>query len=208
MEATILKLNTAPLKCTVPLAVGVAMAGVVLSSPAVAHITDASGAGFADGISHPFSGLDHILAMVTVGLWASQLGRPAYWVLPLTFPLLMATGALLSIAGLPLPWVEIGIAASVIFLGLMVALAVKPSLAVSIALIGLFALMHGHSHGTELPQAASPLDYGAGFLIATVVLHAIGLAIGGVSRWPLAKIGLRTAGAIIAAVGIVLLISA
>ena len=191
----------------VPLVVAIATAALMLSSSVMAHTTNTSGVGFAGGFGHPFSGFGHILAMVAVGLWASQLGRPAYWALPLTFPVVMTTGAVVGFAGLPLPWVEIGIAASVIVLGLMVALAVKPSLAVSIALVSLFALMHGHSHGTELPQAASPLDYGAGFLIATAVLHAIGLAIGGVSRWPLARIGLRSAGAAIAAVGVMLLIS-
>jgi urease accessory protein len=196
------------LKRAVPLAAGIAMAGVMLSSPALAHTTNASGAGFAGGLSHPFSGLDHILAMITVGLWASQLGRPAYWVLPLTFPVVMAVGAVLGIAGMPLPWVQIGITASVIVLGLMVALSLKPSLAGSMALIGLFALMHGHSHGTELPEAASPVAYSAGFLIATVALHAIGLTIGGASRWPFARVGVRTAGTAIAATGIMLLISA
>jgi urease accessory protein len=203
-----LKRFVTSLKRAMPLAVGIAMAGVMLSSPAMAHTTNASGAGFAGGLSHPFSGLDHILAMITVGLWASQLGRPAYWVLPLTFPVVMATGAVLGIADVPLPWVEIGITASVIVLGLMVALALKPSLAVSIALIGLFALLHGHSHGTELPQAASPVAYAAGFLIATVTLHGFGLTIGSTSRWPLARIGVRAVGAAIAAIGVVLLISA
>lgn len=196
------------LKRSVPLIAGFALATVALNSPAMAHITNASGAGFAGGVSHPFSGLDHVLAMVTVGLWASQLGRPAYWVLPLTFPVVMATGAVLGIAGVPLPWVEIGIAASVIVLGLMVALALKPSLAISMALIGLFALMHGHSHGTELPQATSPLAYGAGFLIATVLLHAIGLIVGETSRWPLGRVGLRTAGVAIVAIGVLSFVSA
>ena len=196
------------LKRAMPLAVGIAMAGVMLSSPAMAHTTNASGAGFAGGLSHPFSGLDHILAMITVGLWASQLGRPAYWVLPLTFPVVMAVGAVLGMSGVRLPWVEVGITASVIVLGLMVALSLKPSLAVSMALIGLFALMHGHSHGTELPQAASPVAYGAGFLISTVLLHGIGLVIGGTSRWPLGRVGLRTAGTAIAAIGVMLLVSA
>jgi urease accessory protein len=203
-----LKRCTTNLKRIVPLAAGIAMIWIVLGSPAMAHITNASGAGIAGGFTHPFSGLDHILAMITVGLWASQLGRPAYWILPLTFPVVMATGAVLGFAGLPLPWVEVAIAGSVIILGALVALALRPSLTVSIALIGLFALMHGHSHGTELPQAASPLAFSAGFLIATVMLHAIGLAIGGVSRRPLARVGLRTAGAAIAAIGVLLLVSA
>jgi urease accessory protein len=199
---------TAHLKRFLLLSAGIALTVSALSSAAMAHVTDASGGGFAHGFSHPFSGLDHILAMVAVGMWASQLGRPAYVILPLTFPLVMAAGAVLGIVGLPLPWAEIGIAASVLILGAMVALALKPSLAVSVALIGLFALMHGHSHGTELPQAASAVAYAAGFLIATVTLHAVGLAIGGTSRWPLARIGLRTAGAAIAAIGVLLLVSA
>jgi urease accessory protein len=203
-----LKRFATSLKRAIPLAVGIAMAGVILSSPAMAHTTNASGAGFAGGLSHPFSGLDHILAMITVGLWASQLGRPAYWVLPLTFPVVMAIGAILGIANVPLPWVEIGITASVIVLGLMVALALKPSLVFSIALVGLFALMHGHSHGTELPQAASPVSYGAGFLISTILLHGIGLVISGTSCRPLGRVGLQTAGAAIAAIGVMLLVSA
>jgi urease accessory protein len=202
-----LKLCVTRLKRIVPHAASITMTWAMLGSPAMAHITNASGAGIAGGFTHPFSGLDHILAMVAVGLWASRLGRPAYWLLPLTFPVLMATGAVLGIAGVPLPWVEIWIAASVIVLGLMVALALKPSLAISIALIGLFAVVHGHSHGTELPQAMSPVAYGAGFLIATALLHAIGLVIGGTSRWPLGRIGLRTAGAAIAAIGVLLLVS-
>jgi urease accessory protein len=196
------------LKRFLPLAAGIALTLSALSSPAMAHVTNASGGGFAHGFTHPFSGLDHILAMVAVGLWASQLGRPAYIVLPLTFPVVMAAGAILGVAGLPLPWVEIGIAASVLILGAMVALALKPSLAASVALVAVFALMHGHSHGTELPQAASAVTYGAGFLVATMALHAVGLTIGGTSRWPLARVGLRTAGAAIAATGLLLLIAA
>jgi urease accessory protein len=196
------------LKRSLMFVAGIALIMSALSSPAMAHITNASGGDFAHGFTHPFSGLDHILAMIAVGLWASQLGRPAYWMLPLTFPVVMAAGAVLGFAGVPLPWVEVAIAGSVIILGALVALALRPSLTVSIALIGLFALMHGHSHGTELPQATSPLAYGTGFLIATVLLHAIGLAIGGTSRWPLARVGLRTAGAAIAAIGVLLLVSA
>jgi urease accessory protein len=203
-----LTLCAAPLKRSVRLAAVIAIVVAGLSSPAMAHITGASSAGFSGGFAHPFTGLDHILAMVTVGLWASQLGRPAYWMLPLAFPAVMAVGAGLGIAGVPLPWIEIGIAGSVVILGSMVALALKPSLAVSIALIGLFALLHGHSHGTELPQAASPVAYAAGFLIATVTLHGVGLTIGSTSRWPVARIGVRAVGAAIAAIGVVLLISA
>ncbi len=203
-----LKLSATCRKRVVPTILGTAIAALILNSPAMAHVTNGSSGGFASGFGHPFSGLDHILAMVAVGLWAAQLGRAAYWVLPLTFPLFMAVGASLGMAGLALPWVEIGITVSVLVLGAMVALSLKPSLAVSMALIGLFATLHGHSHGTELPQTASPLMYGAGFLIATAVLHTIGLVIGGTSRRPFSGVGLQTAGAAIAAVGLMLLISA
>ena len=130
------------------------------------------------GFAHPFYGLDHVLAMVAVGLWASQLGGRALWLLPLTFPVVMAAGAALGLSGVALPWVETGIAASVMVLGAAVALTLRPSLAVSVPLIGLFALLHGFAHGVELPAQASALAYGAGFVAATLMLHLAGLAIG------------------------------
>jgi urease accessory protein len=189
-----------------PIAVAVAVLPA-LSSAAFAH-AGFHAAGFADGLAHPFSGLDHVLAMVAVGLWASQLGRPAYWLLPASFPVVMALGAVAGANGMPLPWVEIGIAASVIVLGAAIALSLKPSLLVSTALIAAFALLHGHSHGAELPQSASALAYGAGFIAATLALHAIGLAFGAWSSRPAALFATRTAGAAIAAVGAVLLVIA
>jgi urease accessory protein len=178
-----------------------------LGSAAFAHV-GFHAAGFADGAAHPFSGLDHVLAMVAVGLWASQLGRPAYWLLPVSFPVVMALGAVLGANGVPLSWVELGIAASVIVLGAAIALSLKPSLLVSATLIAAFALLHGHSHGAELPQTASALAYGAGFVAATLGLHAIGLALGAWSSRPAALLTARTAGAAIAAVGAVLLVIA
>ena len=141
------------------------------SSAALAHVGDHSHMSFAEGLTHPFTGIDHMLAMIAVGLWASQIGGRALWLLPLTFPVVMAIGAALGFEGAALPWVEIGIAASVLLLGALVALKVKPSLAVSVPLIGLFALLHGYSHGVELPASASALSYGAGFIAATLVLH-------------------------------------
>src|SRR5262245_17685377 len=175
-----------------------------LNSPAFAHVGD-HGGGFGAGLAHPLSGLDHMLAMVAVGLWASQLGRPAAWLLPLTFPAVMALGAAVGLSGLALPAVELAIAGSVIVLGLVIALALRPSLAASAAIIALFALFHGYSHGTELPASGGVLAYGAGFMAATFVLHAIGLAIGGLQRSALAP---RAAGAAIAAVGVALLATA
>ena len=137
-----------------------------LSSVALAHVGDHSHMSFAEGLAHPFSGLDHVLAMIAVGLWASQLGGRALWLLPLTFPVVMAAGAALGFGGVALPWVEIGIAASVLVLGAAVALMLRPSLAVSLPLIGLFALLHGYSHGVELPANASALTYAGGFIAA------------------------------------------
>jgi urease accessory protein len=183
-----------------------AIAVLVLASPAHAHIIDADGAGLAQGFSHPFIGLDHILVMVAVGIWAAQVGRPSLWVLPVAFPLAMAGGALLGVAGVPVPGVEAGIAASVLGLGLLIAFQAKPPFALSIALVALFALFHGHSHGTELPQAASPVLYGLGFVLATAVLHAIGLGIGLVMRLPKGMTAVRVGGGAIAAAGIALFI--
>jgi urease accessory protein len=178
---------------------------LALQSPALAHV-GFHPHGIADGIAHPFSGIDHILAMLAVGLWASQLGRPAWWLLPITFPVVMALGAALGFAGVTLPWTEIGIAVSVLVLGAVIAFAVTPSLAVSVALIAAFALVHGYAHGAELPAAASPLAYGLGFVAATVTLHGIGLGAGTLANHAAGRTAMRSAGAVIALAGIVLLI--
>ena len=183
----------------------VACALTGFSSAAFAHVGDHSGMSFAEGLVHPFTGFDHMLAMVAVGLWASQLGRPAIWLLPLTFPVVMAIGAAFGVSGRELPLVEIGIATSVLVLGAAVALALRPSLVVSASLVAFLALLHGYSHGVELPADISALTYGAGFVAATLALHAIGIAIGlFANKIPLRYVA-RTAGAAIAAVGVVLL---
>jgi urease accessory protein len=175
------------------------------SSAALAHVGDHSHMGFAEGLLHPFSGLDHVLAMVAVGLWASQLGGRALWVLPLTFSVVMAAGAALGMSGVVLPGVEVGIAGSVMVLGAAVALALRPSLAVSIPLIGAFALLHGYSHGVELPASVSAVSYGTGFIAATLALHAIGIAIGVSAGRISGRFATRTAGGAIACVGLLLL---
>ena len=184
-----------------------AAATVGFSTAALAHVGDHSHMSFTEGLLHPFSGLDHVLAMVAVGLWASQLGGRALWLLPLTFPVLMAVGAALGLSGVTLPWVEIGIAGSVMVLGAVVALALRPSLAISIPLIGAFALLHGYSHGIELPAAASALSYGAGFIAATLVLHSIGIATGLIAGRLPVRFAARTAGGAIAVLGMVLLVT-
>jgi urease accessory protein len=182
-----------------------AVLSAALHSGAFAHVGD-HGVGLAAGLAHPFSGLDHILAMVAVGLWASQLGRPAVWLLPLTFPAVMALGAMLGAAGGTLPWVEIGIAGSVLVLGAAVALAWRPALATSAAVIAAFALVHGFSHGAELPQSASALAYGIGFILATLALHGAGLTLGALMNRPSNWIAVRAAGAAVAACGAVLMV--
>jgi urease accessory protein len=189
--------------CTASLAI----LATVFSTAAFAHPGDHSHFGFAAGFAHPLTGLDHLLAMVAVGLWASQLGGRALWLLPLTFPVVMAAGAALGLSGVTLPWVEIGITASVLVLGAAVALTYRPTLAVSLPLIGLFALLHGYAHGVELPVQTSALGYCAGFVVATLALHLAGLAIGlAANRLPV-RFAARTAGGAIAAVGAVLLVT-
>jgi urease accessory protein len=173
-----------------------------LSSPALAHIGGHAG-GFTNGLAHPFYGLDHVLAMVAVGLWASQLGRPALWLLPLTFPVVMTIGAGIGMSGVAFPWLEAGIAGTVIALGAAIAFALRPPVAAGAALIGLFALFHGFEHGASLPAHGTALTHGAGFVLATLILHAAGIGLGLAARYPLA---LRTAGGAIAAAGVVILV--
>lgn len=171
--------------------------------PAVAQAHDASGqtAGFLSGLAHPLSGLDHVLAMVAVGLWGAQLGAPAIWMLPVMFPLVMAFGGLLGLLGVPLPGVELGIATSAILLGAMVATESRPPLWLAVLLVAFFAVFHGHAHGTELPSGQSGLLYSVGFVVATGCLHATGIAIGLIHRWGSGRIALRGAGAAVSAAG-------
>jgi urease accessory protein len=175
-----------------------------LFSPALAraHVESGRAEGFLAGLGHPVSGLDHVLAMVAVGLWGAQLGPPAVWLLPVTFPLVMAFGGMLGLAGVPLPGVEIGIALSGVLLGLAVLAEWRPPIVAAAILVGFFAVFHGHAHGTELPAGASGLAYSMGFVAATGTLHAIGIAIGAVHRWRQGRLALRGAGALVAAGGL------
>jgi urease accessory protein len=180
------------------------VAGLALlasATPALAHVQPGQAQGLLTGLSHPVSGLDHVLAMVSVGLWGAQLGPPAVWLLPVTFPMVMAVGGFLGLVGIHVPGVEIGIALSVLLLGLMVALEGKPALMAAAMLVGAFAIFHGHAHGTELPPGQSGLVYSLGFVIATGALHGLGIAIGVVHRWPLGKVALRLAGVAVALAG-------
>lgn len=168
---------------------------------AQAHIAHGEAIGFVSGFEHPLSGLDHIIAMVSVGLWGAQLGAPAIWLLPVTFPLIMAFGGFLGLIGVPLPGTEIGIALSGLALGGAVLTAWRPPLAVAVALVAVFGLFHGHAHGAELPPGEDALLYSAGFVIATGLLHLTGIAIGLVHRWPWGRAVLRGAGAAVVAGG-------
>jgi urease accessory protein len=169
---------------------------------AFAHIQQGEATGFLTGFRHPISGMDHVLAMVAVGLWGAQLGSPAIWLLPVAFPLVMAVGGMLGFMGVSLPGVEYGIAASAILLGAAVMFEVRPPLAVASILIGFFAIFHGHAHGTELPAGQSALLYSIGFVMATGCLHAMGIGIGTIHRWPWGKALLRFAGAVVGVGGV------
>lgn len=174
----------------------------LVALPALAHVQQGQAAGFLTGLSHPVSGLDHVLAMIAVGLWGAQLGAPALWLLPVTFPLVMAFGGLLGLLGVPLPGVEVGIALSALALGLAVATSWQPPLAVAALLVAAFAVFHGHAHGTELPEGQSGLTYSIGFVVATGLLHLAGIGIGVLHRWPAGQVTLRVVGAGVAAGGV------
>lgn len=183
----------------------VALLTLALTAPATAHTSEGLAGGFAGGFIHPLLGPDHIAAMLAVGLWGAFLGAPAIFILPVVFPLVMALGGVLGILGVPLPGIEIGIAVSAVVLGLMVALAARPHLAVAAVLVGGFAIFHGHAHGTELPDGADALAYALGFVIATGLLHLTGIGFGLLTQYPGGRLAVRAAGGAIAIAGLVFL---
>ncbi len=174
---------------------------LTLPSPLAAH-EGGSAAGLLSGLYHPISGLDHVLAMVAVGIWGAQLGKPAIWVLPVTFPMVMALGGMLGLLGLVLPGAELGIGVSALILGLMVAMEVRPDLRLAAALVGFFAVFHGYAHGVELPEGQSGILYSIGFVASTGTLHVTGIALGLVHKWDWGKTTLRVAGGAIALAGV------
>jgi urease accessory protein len=186
----------------------VVAATVLLPGVALAHTGEGVAGGLVSGFTHPIFGFDHVIAMVAVGLWGAFLGQPAIWLLPVVFPVVMAFGGLAGVLGVPLPGVETGIALSALALGAMVALAWRPPLWVAAILVGGFAIFHGHAHGTELPEAASPLAYGVGFVIATGLLHLSGIALGLLARWPVGLGAVRVGGGLIACAGLFFLVAA
>ena len=154
------------------------MLALLSMAPAEAHTGQGALGGFQSGFAHPVFGLDHLLAMLAVGIWGAQMGGRRVWTLPVTFPLIMALGGIAGMAGLYLPQVELGIALSVLVLGLAIAIAWRPFEWVALILIAIFAVFHGYAHGIELPNAADPAAYSAGFVIATGAIHIIGIGIG------------------------------
>ena len=186
----------------------VLVATIATPSIVQAHMVAGEIGGFASGFHHPTSGWDHVLAMVAVGLWGAQLGAPAMWLLPVTFPMVMALGGMLGLLGIPLPGVEIGIALSALVLGTMILAEKRLPLWVAAVIVGIFAIFHGHAHGTELPAGQSGLLYSMGFVIATGCLHGVGIGIGLMHRWAPGRVMLRAAGAGVATGGIYFLVAA
>jgi len=183
------------------------LAAFLAPTAALAHTGVGDTSGFMHGFMHPLGGLDHQLAMILVGIFAYQLGGRALWLVPLTFVGVMAIGGLLGVAGIPVPFIELGIALSVIVLGAIVAFGVKVPVAAAMGIVGLFAIFHGHAHGSEMPMDASGLEYGLGFMLATAILHAVGIGIGfliGMTTKWLGDNVYRVAGGLAAGVGILL----
>jgi len=167
-----------------------------------AHAGDGVGGGLVSGFAHPLLGPDHVLAMVSVGIWGAQLGAPAIWMLPIGFPLIMAGGGALGVLGAPLPATELLIALSVLTLGALIARAKQLPLAAAFAIIAVFAIAHGHAHGVELPLAADAVAFSVGFVTATGMLHAFGVGIGLFIKWPLGALAIRCLGGLIALIGL------
>ena len=184
---------------TLQMALGLLFALVAFG--ASAHTGEGIDSGFESGFWHPILGWDHVVAMVAVGLWGAFLGSPAIWILPVVFPLVMALGGALGIIGVPLPMVETGIALSGVVLGLLIAFAMRAPLWVAAVIVGIFAIFHGHAHGTELPDEFGAYGYAVGFVIGTGLLHLVGIAFGVLTGSEIGKIAVRAAGGVIALIG-------
>jgi urease accessory protein len=180
-------------------------AAVVLAAQvAQAHPGHGAGVGLSAGLAHPFSGIDHIMAMLAVGMLATQIGGKMLWGLPTTFVALMVGGGLLNVAGIPVPWVEQGLMASVLVLGLMVAAAGRFPTTASLSLVGFFAIFHGFAHAAEAHKGTSMLGYALGFVVATAMLHAIGIGLGLAAGKLASKQLVRWAGVAVAVCGLLL----
>ena len=177
---------------------------LLLLLPATRVLAHEGGAaeGLASGLLHPLSGPDHIVAMIAVGLWGAQLSAPAIWALPVAFPMVMALGGLAALLGVALPAVEIGIAVSAIVLGALVALQLRMPLAAALAVVAVFAVFHGHAHGAELFPGANAVAYSLGFVVATGLLHAVGIGLGLTYGLPGGRTAVRAAGVLVGCAGV------
>ncbi|GAB6054134.1 HupE/UreJ family protein [Magnetospira thiophila] len=183
---------------------------VAAATPALAHTGAGSVSGFSAGFGHPVGGLDHVLAMVAVGILAAQMGGKSMWFVPASFVGMMIVGGLFGMIGVPVPFVEIGIVGSVIVLGGVIAAGRQMPMGLAMALVGVMAIFHGHAHGTEMPVNASGLEYGVGFAVATTTLHAAGIGLSiAVQKMAekIAPIAVRVGGGGIAAAGALLFIA-
>lgn len=178
-----------------------AAAGLALAGPAAAHAGTGLRGGAASGFLHPLSGADHLLAMVSVGLWGAFLGRPLIYAAPVIFPTVMVAGAAMAMLGVPAPPVEIGIALSVLVLGLGIALAVRAPVWAAAVIVATFALFHGYAHGKELPSASDPVGYSLGFVLATGLLHVAGIGLGALKNRPGGEVLTRSLGGLAAVAG-------
>ncbi len=184
-----------------------AIALCVIAPAALAHPGHLAGSGFTTGLIHPFTGLDHLLAMTAVGMWAAQRGGRALYAVPASFVAMMAVGGIAGAAGLPLPLVEPGILGSLVVFGLLIALNARLPLAAGMTIVGAFAMFHGYAHAVEMPNGASLAVFGSGMLLGTLALQAIGIGIGRLSRTQIYANALRISGGLIAAVGVGLLLA-
>lgn len=185
-----------------------AIAALVFASPAQAHMGTGLPGGFISGFLHPLTGWDHLLAMVSVGLWGAFLGRPLIVALPVIFPTVMAFGAFLGMAGVPFPPVEVGIGLSVLLLGAVIAAAWRAPVWAACTIVAIFALFHGYAHGKELPSAADPIGYSVGFVLSTGMLHVAGIGIGLLNERPGGVVVTRALGGLIALAGVYFLFTA
>jgi urease accessory protein len=171
-------------------------------TPASAHVGTGLPGGFVAGFTHPLGGFDHLLAMVSVGIWGAFLGRPLIYVLPVVFPAMMVVGAIVGMFAVRVPSAEFVIALSVLALGGCIALAVTAQERIASLLVAVFAVFHGYAHGKELPSAADPLGYSAGFVLVTGALHLTGIGLGTLNKWPYGVVATRNLGGLIAMCGV------
>jgi urease accessory protein len=175
--------------------------GLLFCDAASAHMGTGLPGGFASGFMHPLSGFDHLLAMVSVGVWGAFLGRPLIYVLPVVFPAMMVVGAIMGMFVAHVPPVELVIALSVLVLGACIALSIKAPIWAATLVVAVFAVFHGYAHGKELPSAADPISYSAGFVLVTGMLHVSGICFGTLNDRPHGIVATRSLGGAIAVVG-------